>query len=103
MTHAIATFDATLRDLVEDGQPVAADCPYCDKPLSGETTGYGGGLMHSSCYAEFGRDMESAFPDELAPIHPQTFRTISEWDQTERIEAEEAEALYKLHLAGTPF
>jgi hypothetical protein len=60
MTAALATFDRSLRDLVDDGQPILPDCPYCDKPISGETRNYGGGLMHRRCYDAFGEEMEEA-------------------------------------------
>ena len=107
MTNALATFDATLRDLVDDGQPIAPDCPYCDKPISGDTRQYGGGLMHRKCYDAFGEDLETAFPDDLAPIHPQRFTGFAfdpdwvqpEWETTQLLEQAEAEARYEMDHA----
>lgn len=103
MAHAMAT-DAVLRDLVEDGEPVSPDCPYCDEPISGETRNYGGGLMHRGCYDEFGEDMESVFPDELAPINPRRFEHFEpdwvqpEWETTQLLELAEAESRRIAHV-----
>lgn len=105
MTTTFVAFDATLRDLVEDGMPVSPDCPYCEEPISGETRSFGGGLMHLPCFDAFGDDLDSAFPDVLAPIHPQLFEDV-DWEEQGQdalaIESEEAEALQRLHQ-DTPF
>jgi len=71
----------------ENGRPetVTPDCPYCDKPATGKTVNYGGSLMHEHCYDAFGREMASAFPDELAPLDPELFEDAfdPDWCQPE--------------------